>query len=111
MSSQSASTQEDLRSSLRQLTSSEQDELREWLRQQGKTSLYFLTKAVLGRSKLAKPLHVEMCDFIQTTGTPKGLVLVPRGHYKTTIGSEGYPILRLINDPNDTILLANAVFT
>jgi phage terminase large subunit-like protein len=50
-----------------------------------------------------------MADFIQTQG-PKTLLLEPRGHYKTTIGSEGYPIWRRINDQNDTCLLSNAVF-
>lgn len=99
-----------LSSSLQQLGSSEQDELRVWLRDMSKSSLYFLTKTLLNRTKLTKPIHVEMADFIQTNG-PKTLLLEPRGHYKTTIGSEGYPIWRLIQDSNDTILLSNAVFS
>jgi phage terminase large subunit-like protein len=103
----SESSKADLVYSLKQLGSSEQDQLREWLRQSGKESLFFLTKAILNKNKLTKPLHVEMADHVQNGGT-KTLTLVPRGHYKTTIGAEGYPIWRLLQDCNDTILLANA---
>lgn len=96
---------------LQSLGSSEQDQVRSWMRGMCKESLYFLTKAVLGRNKLVTPLHQEMCDFLQQSQHPKTLTLVPRGHYKTTIGAEGYPIWRLIQDPNDTILIANATIT
>jgi len=94
---------------LENLGSSEQDELREYLRHMGRSSLYFLTKAILGRQKLTGHLHRQMADFVQTQG-PKTLMLVPRGHYKTTIGSEGYPIWRHIDNNDDTCLLGNAVF-
>jgi phage terminase large subunit-like protein len=103
----SESSKADLAYSLQQLGSSEQDQLREWLRQNGKESLFFLTKAILNKNKLTSPLHVEMANHVQSGGT-KTLTLVPRGHYKTTIGAEGYPIWRLVKDSNDTILLANA---
>ena len=54
------------------------------------------------------PLHKELADHIQLNG-PKVGAEVPRGHYKTTICTEGYPIWRLINNPNDRILIGNAV--
>jgi len=98
-------------SSLASLGSSEQDQLRSWMQEMCRESLYFLVKAVLGRNKLVSPLHKEMCDHLQQRSFPKTLTLVPRGFYKTTIGAEGYPIWRLINDPNDTILIANATIT
>jgi hypothetical protein len=56
-------------------------------------------------------LHKPLADFVQTTReplTPKGMVIVPRGHYKTTIGGEGFPIWCWIKDKNDTIILGSA---
>lgn len=84
-------------------------ELRSAYRSLAKRSLYFLAKAVLRNDKLTLRTHKPVCDFIQDPSIQKGLILLPRGVFKTTIGTEAYSIWRLINDPNDTILIANQV--
>lgn len=84
-------------------------ELRTAYRSLAKSSLYFLAKAVLRNDKLTFRTHKPFCDFVQDPSMLKGLGLLPRGVFKTTIGTEAYSIFRLINDPNDTILIANQV--
>lgn len=75
----------------------------------GRRSLYFLTKAILQYTRLDLKSHKPICDFIQDLSIRKGLVLLPRGVFKTTIGVIGFCIWVLINDPNRTILIANQV--
>lgn len=78
-------------------------------RELGRRSLYFLAKAVLQYSKLTKVSHKPVADFIQDPSRKRGLVLLPRDVYKTTIGVVSYCIWLLINDPNTTILIANQI--
>lgn len=75
----------------------------------GKRSLYFLAKAILQYTKLDFESHKPLCDFIQDLSIQRGLILLPRGVFKTTIGTIAYSIWLLINDPNRTILIANQV--
>jgi len=84
-------------------------ELRETFRNLCRSSLYFLAKAVLKNDKLTLRTHKPLCDFVQDPSIQKGLILLPRGCFKTTICTEAYAIWCLINDPNDTILIANQV--
>lgn len=81
--------------------------LREVLADCGKRSLYFLVKAILGYSALTLRTHKPICDVIQDTTRKRVLVLLPRGCFKTTIGTIGFIIWLLINDPNRRIILAN----
>jgi len=75
----------------------------------GKRSLYFLAKAILQYTKLDFESHKPLCDFIQDLSIQRGLILLPRGVFKTTIGTVAFCIWLLINDPNRTILIANQV--
>lgn len=53
--------------------------------------------------------HKEMCDFIMTKSKKK-LVLVPRGHLKSTLITIGYSLMRIAQDPSVRILIANATY-
>jgi predicted phage terminase large subunit-like protein len=79
------------------------------LRERAKSSLYFLAKGVLGFDKLA-PLHLEVCNFLEHPKLRK-LIVLPRGHYKTTLASISYPIWLSINDPNVRVLIASSTST
>lgn len=79
------------------------------LRSLARSSLYFLAKGVLGYNKLVKQSHRPICEFIQDLSIQRGLVLLPRGVYKTTIGTVAFIIWLLINDPNRTVLIANQI--
>lgn len=82
-------------------------DVRAAFRDLARRSLYFLTKAVLQYTRLELAVHKPVCDFIQDLSIQRGLVLLPRGVFKTTIGTIGFIIWLLLNDPNRTILLAN----
>lgn len=90
---------------------SQKDDLRQSMRQKCKDSLYFLCKAVLGFSEFQPEPHLSMCQHIQDKEVLRKLILVPRGNFKSSAGSIGYPIWLLINDPNERILLASSTAT
>src|SRR5882672_8859748 len=70
--------------------SSSVDTLRGDTREKAVKSLYFFTTAVFGWNKLQKEPHLEMCRFLETT--QRGVMLVPRDCYKSTIASKSAPI-------------------
>lgn len=55
------------------------------------------------------PFHDEMCKFVmQPSG--KKLMLLPRGHLKSTLVTVGYSLLRIAENPEVRILIANATY-
>lgn len=61
------------------------DEILE-LRKLCKTDLFFLTYAILGYKRLSTNLHAHMCAWTARTAWEQfRLMLLPRGHFKTTI--------------------------
>jgi predicted phage terminase large subunit-like protein len=52
-----------------------------------KTNLFFLSYSILGYTKLSTGLHGHLCNWIQATRADYRyrLLLLPRGHYKSTI--------------------------
>lgn len=83
------------------------EEARQRYRELAKKSLYFLCKAVLGYTDITKRTHKPYADFIQDLSNRKTLDLMPRGVFKTTIGTIGFGIWYLLNYPDHFILLAN----
>jgi len=83
--------------------------LRQRFRKLARESLYFLTKSVLGYSDLSIAAHWEYCQFLQDLSSRRTLDLMPRGVYKTTIGTIGFAVWYLLNHKNAKILIANQV--
>lgn len=54
--------------------------------------------------------HKELCDFVMKKDPNKKLILVPRGHLKSTLVTVGYSLLRIAQDPSVRILIANATY-
>ena len=79
----------------------------------GKEDLYKFNKHVLevekNKSKLTS-FHREMCHFVTDDMHRKKLLLVPRGHLKSTLITIGYSLFRIINNPNIRILILNATW-
>ncbi len=84
--------------------SQEQAELREACR----SNLKFLCKEMLGMSKWDDALHNDIASFFEASGDNK-LILIPRGHLKTSL-AVGWIIQQLLRNPNHRILLRNAVW-
>lgn len=79
--------------------------------------LYLFNQEVLqiGKGKSDKPLgefHKQLCEFVEKTtdGTDKKLVLVPRGHLKSTMVTLGYALQQIAKNPDIRILIANATY-
>lgn len=54
--------------------------------------------------------HKELCDFVMKPDPKKKLILIPRGHLKSTLVTVGYSLLRIAQDPSVRILIANATY-
>jgi hypothetical protein len=78
-----------------------QEELKEFIRLErfkSQKSLFYFTRAILGFRKLTPYLHKKVCDFIQDPRYKRKLLLLPRGHYKSTIATIAYPLWLLIQE-------------
>ena len=63
------------------------DQLRS-LRIRAKTDLYFLAKGILGYELLSPRLHGSLCRWLEKTrGEQYRLLMLPRGHYKSTVST------------------------
>ncbi len=82
------------------------------LRDYGKTSLFFLARAILGFKDLDKDVHKPICEQLQNwKKDPKVIITLPRDWFKSSIGSVAYPIFRAINDPDIRILITQNSFS
>lgn len=73
-----------------------------------RNSLYYLNKEILTapHSLMTEEPHKRMCDWIDDfEGHERKLLMMSRKSFKTTCVSIGLPIKRLLNDPNDRILI------
>jgi phage terminase large subunit-like protein len=71
--------------------------------------LYFLTKNILGYSELEEKPHLEICEFLEGPELKK-LLLLPRGTFKTTIGTISRAIQRIIQNPDIRILIFSETY-
>lgn len=86
-------------------------------------SLYYFTKHTLNYKDLQPKPHQELADLVQSTASTvsatnttntassknkKMLILAPRGSFKSTITTIGFPLFLLQQNPNLRILLESA---
>ena len=62
------------------------------------------------RVKLAV-VHREMCDFVDKNPTRQKLLLIPRGHLKSSLVTIGKTLQWICENPNVRILIANATYS
>ena len=67
-------------------------------------NFYLFDKDMMGLDSLSAP-HKELCDFIQTSKKNFQLILMPRGSFKTSLVTLGYPIWMSLKNPNIRILV------
>jgi predicted phage terminase large subunit-like protein len=80
------------------------------LRSTVKADLFVFCKWVLGFDKLDPDIHGPICRLLEKAMEPESdqrrlKVTIPRGWYKTTLVSIGYPIWCAVNNPNARILI------
>jgi predicted phage terminase large subunit-like protein len=71
-------------------------------------SLWFLATEILGY-KDWDLIHDDLEKMLNKPAKRK-LILIPRGHLKTAIGTKAYAIQRILKNPNIRILIANQVW-
>jgi len=82
------------------------------LRVKGKESLFTFNSLVLGVDQGGRKVklggfHKELCTFVQNNRTRKKIILIPRGHLKSTLITIGYSTFRIVEDINIRILIMN----
>jgi predicted phage terminase large subunit-like protein len=85
-------------------------ELRSFLRDTVCRSLYSFCKLVLGYKDMTPSLHGLVCRYLESPRQHK-LIVLPRGHLKTSVCTIGYALWRVCKNPNIRILIANATAT
>lgn len=76
------------------------------IKERCKTDLKFLVTKIMGLTRWGQ-LHDELVQFVDSPGDRK-LVLLPRGHQKSTIISVGWVVQQVLRDPNIRILIVSA---
>jgi predicted phage terminase large subunit-like protein len=76
-------------------------------------SLFVFNRFVLnveeGKQQMGD-FHKQLCKFVQDDRKKKKLILMPRGHLKSTLITIGYSLHQIINNPNIRILILNATW-
>lgn len=63
------------------------EDIRQDLATRGKNDLYFFSKAIMGFRDIVPHCHMPLCVFLDSHPSHFKLVLMPRGHYKTSIAT------------------------
>lgn len=71
---------------------------------------FLFSKHILGYKDLEWEVHGPCTKSLESDAKRK-LIVMPRGSFKSSLGSVAYPIWRLLRDPNITILLDSELYT
>lgn len=71
---------------------------------------YEFCKEVLLWKDLNDDLHGSICRFMQDNRDKKRLLLVPRGHLKSTVVTVSYALWSIVRNPKVRILIVNATY-
>lgn len=74
------------------------------------SDFFLFAKHGLGYKDLEWEVHKECVTALESDAKRK-LIVMPRGSFKSSLGSVAYPIWRLLKDPNLTILLDSELYT
>ena len=103
---------------LESLSPEQTEELKQELRTLCLENLYFLAKAVLNYKDLQPSPHMEVTEILQRRTCEKHpelcqnkMIVLPRGHLKTTICTKSYPIWRYLRNREIRMLICNETAT
>lgn len=96
---------------LEKLAPSEQVQMStQLMRELALKDFFVFSKHVLGYKDLEWNVHGPCIKTLESDAKRK-LIVMPRGSFKSSLGSVAYPIWRLLRDPNLTILLDSELYT
>jgi len=84
-------------------------DIRADLAERGRNDLYFFAKGVMGYSDMTERCHKPLCVFLDQHPALQKLVLMPRGHFKSSIATIARTAQKVVRDPNERILVVNEV--
>ncbi len=79
------------------------------IRDMCRSNLKYLSKEFLGMSKWDDNLHDDLAAYLENSGKYK-LILIPRGHLKSSLVTVAWAIQQLLRNPDLRILIRNAVW-
>jgi hypothetical protein len=86
-------------------------DIRRDLAERAKGDLFFMASGVLGFRDLSIGCHGELCGFLDKNPARFKLVMMPRGHFKTSVATISRVLQKVCKNPNERILLANETST
>jgi len=100
-----------LQSDLKRLNMDQQIQaMRQLLAESYRKSLYWTAKDLLGYEHMTWFTHGKMIEALESD-TRRKLIVMPRGTFKSSVGTVAYSIWRLLRNPNERILLDSEVYT
>lgn len=79
------------------------------LQERCKTDLKFLVTKIMQMPRWSEPLHTDALNVIKAPGDRK-LLLLPRGHQKSTIFSVAFVIQEILNNPDIRVKVISATW-
>ncbi len=71
---------------------------------------YLFAKEILGYKDLTWDVHGQFISVFESDA-PRKIVVMPRGTFKSSLGSVAYPIWRLLRNPDITVLLDSELYS
>lgn len=85
------------------------EEKLDFLREKCQTDLRFLVTKIMGMTRWSSPLHDDLVKTVDSPGDRK-LILLPRGHQKSTVITVAWVIQQLLKDPNIRVQIISATW-
>lgn len=86
-------------------------DIRQDLANRARNDLFFFAKGVLGYKDMTVNCHGPLCVFLDRHPSRFKLVLMPRGHFKTTTATISRVMQKVTRNTNERILLVNETTT
>ena len=81
----------------------------EFLRQTARDHFYIFCKFFVGLKDVNPTTHGDMISCLQECPS-RALIVMPRGTFKSSIGSVAYPMWRLVKNPDLRILIDSEIY-
>lgn len=82
-------------------------DIRHDLAELGKSNLFFFAKGILKYKDMTEKCHGPLCVFTNHNPGQFKLILMPRDHYKSTVITISGNLQKVVQDPEQRILIAN----
>lgn len=82
----------------------------ELMRRKAWNDFFYFAKYICQKTLMEDVPHRELCDFFADESVSRKLILLPRDTFKSTIGSECYPLWQFWKSPNHLVMLDSETY-